>query len=144
MTPEEFVVARIEDIGTSAGERVWQLKLPQDPVLPAVRVQLIVGVTEQHLRGPQGTTRTRVQVDSFAAESGADPYRTVRDLADAIRGDGLGTEASGLFGFKGEMGSPAIRVENVELVSDGPVDYEGDELRLLRIRQDYRVHWRAA
>lgn len=144
MTPEEFVVARIEDIATPAGSRVWQLKLPQEPVLPAVRVQLVAGVHRQHLRGPDGLTFTRVQVDSFAAESGADPYDSVRDLADAIKGDGLGANASGLWGFTGEMGSPAIRVANVELVSDGPVDYEGEELKLLRIRQDYRVHWRAA
>lgn len=145
MTPEEWAVDRIEAISTSAGSRVWMLKLPQRPTLPAVRVQLVVGVFEQHLRGPQGTVRTRVQVDSFAAESGADPYRTVRDLADAVRGDGLGPDASGLWGFKGDSGgSPSILIENVEIVNDGPVEYEGDELRLLRIRQDYRIHWRAA
>lgn len=143
MTPEGFVADRIVDINTAAGARVYQLKLPQDPTLPAVRVQRIGNVREQHLRGPQGTVVTRVQVDSFVAEaSGA--YGSVTDLADAIKGDGLGDVASGLFGFKGTHGSPAILIENVEIVHDGTPDYEGEELRLLRIRQDYLVHWRAA
>ena len=141
MSPEEFVAERIAGLGTDAGSRVHMLKLPQRPTLPAVRVQAIGGVEDQHLRGPQGVNVTRVQVDSFAAETG-DAYYTVRAMADAIMGEGEGDSASGVWGFIGwSVGSPAIRIANVELVHDGTPTYEADELRLIRIRQDYLVHW---
>jgi hypothetical protein len=140
MTPEGVVLERIVAIGTAAGARVYMLKLPQKPTLPAVRVQRIGGFRGEHLRGPQNLHVTRVQVDSFAADVG-DAYATVEGLADEIRGDGLGPSASGLAGWIGEMGSPGIRVLNVVVDHDGTPDYEGNELRLARIRQDYLVHW---
>lgn len=144
MTPEDFVADRVVTIGTAAGARVHMQKLPQDATFPAVRVQWIDDVVDQHLRGPQ-PPRSRVQVDAYVAEaSSSDPWDDIRTLADAIHGDGLGDNASGLFGWRGELGSPAIRVENVELIFRGRPLYEGDEIRLLRIQQDYRVHWRAA
>lgn len=137
------MVERIVALNTSASSRVYPLKLPQKPTLPAVRVQRIGGVREQHLRGPQGQTITRVQVDSFVADTG-DAYAAVTDLAEEVKGDGLGDQASGLWGYKGSMGSPAIQIDNVEIVHDGTPEYEAEELRLVRIRQDYLVHWRAA
>lgn len=144
MTPEDFVQERIVALGTSAGSRVYMLKLRQKTQLPAVRVQRIGGRQGQHLRGPENVNVTRVQVDSFVTEDSASPYVAVQSLADAIKGDGLGPSASGVWGFIGEVGSPAIRIHNVELDHDGTPDYEGDELRLLRIRQDYLVHWSEA
>jgi hypothetical protein len=144
VTPEGFVRDRIVDIATAAGSRVYMLKLPQKPTLPAVRVQRIGGLQDQHLRGPDGINRTRVQVDSYAAET-ADAYATVEALAADIRGDGLGASASGLWGFLGwSNASPSIQIVNVELDHDGTPDYEAGELRLLRIRQDYIVHWKDA
>jgi hypothetical protein len=142
VTPEAFVAERIADLSTVAGNRVYMLKLPQKPTLPAVRVQLIDDVTEQHLRGPQPTT-TRVQVDAFAAD-GVNAYATLRQLSDEIHGDGLGPMASGVFGFKGDYGSPAIRIQNVRLAFRGQPVFEGEEVNLLRIRQDYFVDWSAA
>jgi hypothetical protein len=142
MEPEDVARERIVDINTAAGERVYMLMLPQRPTLPAVRVQLVGGFRGQHLRGPLNRYVTRVQVDSYAAaSSGADAYADVQSLASAIRGDGLGPSASGLAGWIGEMGSPGIRVMNVEIDHDGTPDFEGGELRLVRIRQDYLVHW---
>lgn len=137
---------RIVDLSTVAGSRVHMLKLPQRPTLPAVRVQLIGTPQGQHLRGPEGSFVSRVQVDSFEAEAvGSTAYTSVRGLADEIAGDGHGDSATGVWGFVGlSQGSPAIRIDNVELVHDGTPQYEGEELRLLRIRQDYLVHWRAA
>jgi hypothetical protein len=79
----------------------------------------------------------------FAAQ--ASGYTVVKALAEDVKGDGLGPSASGLWGFKGEVGSPPeMRIENVELIHDGTPDYEDEELNLLRIRQDYLVHWKAA
>ena len=144
MTPELWARERIIDLNTSAGSRVYTKKLPQRPTLPAVRVQRIGNRQDQHLRGPQPFF-TRVQVDSFVAEDSVSPGTTIETLAEAIKGDGLGYNASGLWGFKGESdGSPAILIENVTLLHDGTADYEGDELKLLRIRQDYGIFWRAA
>lgn len=118
------------------------LKLPQDATFPAVRVQWIDDVQGQHLRGPQPPV-SRVQVDAYVAE-GAEAYALVKALADDIHGDGLGDNASGVFGWRGEFGSPAIKIEDVRLAFRGPARYEGDEIRLLGIRQDYFIHWRAA
>lgn len=144
MTVEAWARARILALSTSAGSRVYMLKLPQNPTLPAVRLQWIDEVTDQHLRGPNPST-TRLQVDAYVSEGSGDPYAIVRELADDIHGDGLGTGASGLFGFKGPVGSPvALLIENVRLAFRGQPIYEAEEIKALRIRQDYLIDWRAA
>jgi hypothetical protein len=146
VTPEVIVATRVAAIGAVTaivGQRVYMLKLPQRPTLPAVRVQRIDDVRDQHLRGPVNVNVARVQVDVFVADAGSDAYDTASDLMDAIKGDGLGPNASGLWGWIGSFGSPDdVRVLNAELAGDS-VDYEGDELRLLRMRQDFLLHWRA-
>src|SRR5688572_22754983 len=98
------------------------LKLPQKPTLPAVRVQRIGTVRDQHLRGPDGHQVTRVQVDAYAADV-ADAYDTVEGLAAAIRGNGLGNVASGVWGWTGELGSPSFRIMNIALEHDGTPEY---------------------
>lgn len=134
MTAEGFVMALIAGLGTSAVSRVYMLKLPQLPTTPAVRVQRISNPRDQHLRGPDGHQITRVQVDSYATD-----YFTAETLAAAIRGDGKG---SGLWGWTGQIGSPPITVMNVELPFDGTPEEEPAEKNLVRIRQDYLVHWK--
>jgi hypothetical protein len=146
MSPEEAVLARllgISDLTALVSTRIYMLKLPQHPTLPAVRVQKIASVRDQHLRGPGHLYRTRVQVDAYAAESsGSDPYQAVSAVAAAIRGDGLGESASGLWGWIGDAGgSPSLRIYNAELVGDDDPFYEAAELRAVRIRQDYLIHW---
>lgn len=146
MSPEDAVIARLGDISpltALVSTRIYNLKLPQKPTLPAVRVQKIASVRDQHLRGPGHLYKTRVQVDAYAAESsGTDPYATVSAVAAAIRGDGLGPVASGLWGWIGDAGgSPSLHIYNAELVSDDDPFYEAAELRAVRIRQDYVIHW---
>jgi hypothetical protein len=83
---EEAVVERMmADGGVSAlvGTRVFLLKLPQRVSFPAIRVQLISNPRGKHLRGPDGTTRARVQVDCYDAETSADPYSAVSATAEA-------------------------------------------------------------
>lgn len=145
MDPAALVVERIVGLSTSAGARVYALKLPQRPTLRAVRVQRIGGPREQHLRGPEYPTKTRIQVDSYSAEGfEADPYEGALILAAEIRGDGLGDSATGLWGWTGQnSGSPTtIAVSQVELLHDGTPEYEAGEFRLVRVRQDFMVHWR--
>lgn len=144
MTPAEAVADRIVAINTDASDRVYMLKLPQGlDRWPAVRVQATPRPREQHLRGPQYPVMSRVQVDHYAPERpGVDAMAQVLDLAAQVRGDGLGPVASGVFGWKGDSGgSPAITIHNVELISEGDPFYEADELRLVRIKDEYLVHW---
>lgn len=145
MTPEEAVAARllaVMPVTAIVDDRVFMLKLPQGENRAALRVQAIPGLRDQHLRGPVGMERTRVQVDSYVCEApSVDAYAQARTLAAAVRGDGLGASASGLWGWIGELGSPPTRIHNVELLVDGSPEYEADELERVRIRQDYMVHW---
>lgn len=120
------------DSGVQAlvGTRVYQLKLPQRPTLPAIRVQLIDEPESYHLRGDVDLTRARVQVDAYVWEvgvTGYDPYASVEAVADAAR-DALVGEP---FTSGGRSGS-AFRETRTVL-------YEGEELRLIRVTQDFTV-----
>lgn len=145
MTIEQGIYERLlalASLTALVGTRVYQMKLPQSPALPAVRVQRISGVGRQHLRGPDGLFRSRVQIDAYAQETG-DWYTSVTAVAAAVRGNGAGTLATGVWGWMGELGGspPAILVRNIELMHDGLPALEAGELRLARVRQDYMVHW---
>lgn len=144
MSPAEVVIERLGNIGgvtAIVGTRIFQLKLPQTPTLPAIRVQEIDVVDGYHLRGEVSLKPARVQVDVFVPERSAqDPLEQAHALADAIHGDGNGTSATGLSGWIGDIGgSPAVRVHGM-FRKDRADTYEGDELRLVRTRQDYMVH----
>lgn len=150
MTPEQAVVERIRDIAAVsalAGQRVYQLRLPQGATLPAVRVQQISDVGDMHQRGETNLYTTRVQVDAYAAESsGNDPYGAATELADAIHGDwqdGSPAPPNGLSGWQGDSSGspPAIRVLTAIRVIRA-LSYEPDELRQVRVRQDYQVTWK--
>lgn len=122
------------------GTRVYVDVLPQKPTLPAVRVQRIDEGEDMHLRGPAGVHRARVQVDAVATSKAS------ADAVDAaVRGDGLGTGASGLLGWIGAIGgSPAeIDVQTV-LPLDVQEFYNAAELREYVISRDFRVIWKEA
>lgn len=142
MSPEQAVLERILTISAVTAlvsTRVYLAKMPQKPTLPAVLVQLVHEPTQYHLRGGL-RDRARVQVDAYAYEaSGVDAYGQALALADAIHGDDAG---SGLSGWAGEIGSPAMTIHAIERIQRVP-EYEPDELRLHRQRQDYWVFFRA-
>lgn len=147
MTPEQAVLERILAIAAVTAlvsTRVYMLKVRQGSAMPAIRVQRISGVNDYHQRGEIGLKRSRVQVDVYAGEaSGGDPYASALNLAALVHGDGNGVNASGLSGWIGTTsGSPSIRILGVFLV-DQAVGYEADEIREVRVRQDYMVHWKA-
>lgn len=149
MTPEEAVLGRILDLNTSAGTRVFMLKLPQKlATWPAARVQLISDPKEYHLRGGGSLGRAFVQVDSYAPESsGGDPYATVAQLADEINGDDAG---SGLSGWIGSLGSPSLTITGLFQINrrsyyepgGGAVATGGAELRLVRTEMAFRVFYK--
>lgn len=144
MTVEEIIVDRVAEItavSAIVGSRVYLDKLPHSPTFPAVRVLLVDDLDAYHLRGPQKPQRARVQVDAFAHEtSGVDPYAQVTALADAINGDGEGPAASGLSGWKGLVGSPAVEIHSCFRASRLR-RYDPDELNLLTMSQDYIVSY---
>ncbi len=145
MTPEEAVRARIlalSAVTALVSTRVWTEKLPQKPIFPCVVVQEVTDSEGQHLRGPSGLCVARVQVEAQAMEvSGTDPYAAAATLAAAIHGDGLGTAASGLFGWIGAIGSPPFQIRGVKA---GPRTrrYDAGELRVMTILRDYLVTYR--
>lgn len=126
---------QLSDVTALVGSRIYLDKLPQNCTMPAVRVQLVDEPTDYHLRGGQ-RDHARVQVDAYAREvSGGDTYATAMALANAIHGDDAG---SGLSGWAGEVGSPAMTITGI-LRIDRTRDYDPEELRTLRQRQDYWV-----
>lgn len=138
MTPEAALVDRLVAMATSAGARVYQLILPQAPTLPAIRVQQISDQAVPHLRGGGSSQRrARIQVDAYArVSSGVDPYTQATDLAEEIIGDDAG---SGLAGFTGTVSG--MDIASIQLF-DRQAMYEGDELKLVRVRMDFFVWYR--
>ncbi len=147
MTVEEAICARVESltpVTTLVGSRVYLDKAEQGAPYPLVVVQLVDDIAGYHLRGPNGSSRARVQTDVYAQEaSGVDPYDQASTLAEAIHGDGHGTSASGIHGWIGAVGSPAFEVLGCFRV-DRTRGYEGEEMRVVRIRQDYYVEFRTS
>lgn len=132
MTVEEAITDRLAaDAGVSGfvATRVWQLKLPQNPALPAVLVQLISEPQDTHLRGTLAQTVSRVQVDCYGRDTGTDPYEAVSNVAAAVNA--------------ALVGQPPFTVDDryvqmVRRISRRAL-YEGDELRLVRVTQDFEV-----
>ncbi len=142
MTIEEAVITRLASLASVTAlvsTRIYALKLPQGMVQSAIRVQAIDTNGRPHLRGGGGPQRSRVQVDAFAPErSGADPFAAAAALAEAINGDGSG---NGLDGWAGTIA--ATLVVTGALRVDRMSGYDADELRLVRVRQDYMVGWKS-
>jgi hypothetical protein len=144
VTVEEAIRGRIEDltaVTAIVGARIYLDKTPQDPTYPLVLVYLAGDHRDQHLRGPHGLAHARVSVEARAHEdSGVDTYE-VTALFAAIDGDGLGPAASGVFGWAGSVGSPALAILNCEHRGSRDRFYDAAEQRVLRMTQDYWVSY---
>lgn len=138
MTVEEAILARVSDdvdVAARVGTRVHQLKLPETPTLPAVRVQLIDDPETKHLRGPDGTKAARVQLDAYEDENAIDPYGSVTEIAAYINAS-LVVEPFVISGSPTEVRVHCCERKNRRVL------YEADELRLIRVFQDYIVWYR--
>lgn len=72
MTVYEPIRARLLASGAIAaivGTRVYPLRLPAKPTLPAIVVTRISGVRATHLHGQASLARPRIQVDCWAQKS---------------------------------------------------------------------------
>jgi hypothetical protein len=129
------------------GTRVFELLLPQNERRVSVRFFVLGSARRTHIRGPINQFQQRVQVDGYVPIGGINPIDEVNELGKAILGDGLGANATGLAGWSGIVGgSPdePLHVFDVDVLDDGQLLVEMDEIRRVRIRQEYRVHWRTA
>lgn len=139
MTVEEAVRARIlalSAVTALCSTRVYLGILPQGPTYPNVLVQIIDDAIPYHLRGPVGTKTARVQVDARARAG--DAYGGALDVLEAIDGDGLGRDASGVAGFIGPIGSPAFEFKAV-FPQSRRWEYDPEELRVVTMSRDYIV-----
>jgi hypothetical protein len=90
-----------------------------------------------HLRGGIGIYRSRIQVDTYAAEAdGGDPYRIAMSIGESIHGDDAG---GGLAGFTGDIGD--VRVLAIRR-ADRRTEYDSEERKEVRCRQDFFVDWK--
>lgn len=130
-------------VAAIVGTRVYQLKLPQAPTLPALKVQSIAEPVTYHNRGPSGLIRAVVQVDAYASEIDAanpHPLATVNRLARAVDRALSGQQFVSTSG----SGSPPVPTFQIQVAfRDNRIPiYEAPELRLVRVSLDYAVSFR--
>ena len=138
MTVEQAVRTKLlATVGVTSlvNQRVWTQILPQDPTLPAVRLQVIDEVPRAHLRGINDLVPTRLQVDVFTGKNSSDPYGTANTVMDAVT-DALTPTPFSATG----TGSPAEVVDVVHAMPQGrqPL-YIAEEKLQVRIQQDFIV-----
>lgn len=140
MTVELAVIERLAAdaaVIALASGRIYEMYLPQSPTLPAIVVQLIDEPTQHHLRGRNNAARARVQVDGYVDEAADDPGGQRTALGEAID--------AALDGQTFSIGTPAeIVITGAFRVDKRNLGENKDELRLLRVMQDYIVWSRAA
>lgn len=149
MTPVEALRARLlslSPVTALVSTRVHSLVLRQSPTLPSVKLQQIGNVEFMHLRGSSRVCRARVQVDVYVDASQSNPYATAHAVMSAIHGDGQYTSATGLNGWRGDIGSPAFEVTGILPDQAGARDgYEVEgALRMVTVSRDYLVWFIAA
>lgn len=139
MSPEVALLLRAQDVAPAA--RLYQLKLPQEPTLPAAVFQLVDDIRPKHLRGGSVDGVARIQISVYRGEaSGLDSYNDAEALAEQLHGDDAG---SGLSGFKGAIGgSPGGLLLTGVFPAGRRALYEPGELRAVGIQEDYLAHYR--
>ncbi len=143
ITPEEAVRDRVLAIlgdGSPVFNHVYTDLLPESPQYPCVLIKLIDHTDFYEQAGRSNIGNANILVEVFAHEdSGGDPYYTATRLAQEIDGDGLTLAgASGLAGWRGTAGSPAVAVDVAFRVSRRR-GYLADELRVSIISQEYKL-----
>lgn len=123
----------VSAVSAIVATRIYQLVLPQKPTLPALRLQLIDQPIGYHQRGPDGATRSRLQIDAYGSAAVADPYGAVLALADAVD-DALSGQV---------FESDGLQITGCRR-SSRRVGYEAEEMRVVRCIQDYTIWARVA
>jgi hypothetical protein len=109
-------------IAALIGTRVYPMKLPQSPTLPAITYQRVSGSRVQSLTGPSGMAHPRIQVDCWAAS-----YDGAKALAAEVQDD--------LDGYRGTMGT--TRVGGVIVYGDR--DWYEPDVDIYRVTIDITI-----
>jgi hypothetical protein len=112
---------------TLVGTRMYPLKLPQAPTMPAIIYTWISGARVHSTDGPSGLSNPRVQFDCWAQT-----YLEAEALLEALR--------KRLDGFQGTAGSSWIQAVFFETERDG---YD-DDTELYRRSADFFVWYEEA
>lgn len=124
------------DVASLVGTRGYALLVDQSSGFPAFRVQLISQIAAYPLDyGRTNFFKARVQIDAYAREDEGGLLQA-EELADAIEA------AIGGKHFTDPTSPAQVEVQGCFLMVRTQ-DYEGDELRLVCMRQDYDVVFRA-
>lgn len=100
-----------------AQQRVWPMRLRQDPQLPALVYRRISGPRESSHSGPSRLAHPRIQIDCWGED-----YPQAKFLAEELR--------IAVDGFRGTMGSR--RVDKVEVVADlDDIDEDSGRFRII-------------
>lgn len=145
MTVVEAIRTRLLSLSTVTSivaSRIRPVAFDQSEVWPAVRLQLIGTIEFMHMRGSSRVNRARVQVDAVVdTEAGGDWYSEAHALMSAIHGDGQFEAATGLNGWRGNIGGspPAFEITGILPDAAGPRDFPGEagEERRFRVQRDY-------
>ncbi len=122
---EEGLIALLladTDVATLVSTRVYGVKLPQDPVLPAVICTRISESPEYATEGMIGLSSGRFQIDCWA-----DGLADSRNLKEAVR--------ILLSGYSGTIGSETIRASFQETSTD----LYDSELDAHRVSMDFLI-----
>lgn len=117
-------------VSTVISDRLYPLRLPQDPILPSVTFQKISNVEDTNLDGPMVFGMHRIQFDCYALT-----YLGVELLSKAIKRT--------LHGFSGDIGGspPTGRISGVFHDGERDMPYEPGinepDLKLFRRSADY-------
>jgi len=107
------------------GTRVYPLKLPQKPTMPAVTYQRIDGVRESGIANEHGMAHPRIQVDSWASS-----YGGAKAVAEQVR--------QALERWSDTTTTPVI----LDSFIDGDTDLYESDVELYRVSMDYIVWYR--
>ena len=105
--------------------RVYPVRLPQKPTLPALSYTQISAVRVKDLSGPAGKARRRIQIDSWATTA-----KGARDLADAVR-----QAVEPFYGSWADTEVGSISLDN----EFETFEEEAGTVGLYRVMQDYIV-----
>lgn len=114
------------NISNLVAARIYPLKLPQRPTVPAVTYQRISGERMHSMSGATGLAGPRIQFDCWDTT-----YLSSKNLADLLR--------KRIDGFAGTVDSEVI--EGIFMDTEREFFEDGDLLKLYRISMDFFVFY---
>jgi len=124
MIEEVFRNYLINDPGITSyvAQRIYPLRLPQNPTYPSITYQVISEVTTYHMTAENSIRECRIQIDIYA-ESYAESktiWRTIHNVISGFRGVWDTTNIQGVFGISSQ-------------------DFEEEETKIFRVSADYYI-----